>query len=170
MDNIQPEQLDKLATLRAVVGLLGEQTQSSYWSSSFFDSGSKSFLSPVFPRTQILAQYRGATAAAAIVHDDRIGIGNVFHLFRLPEDMEQGLHAAAEGAAVSSIAESTASRESALQFLVDYTSGVRKESEGPVKIGPLISIRDASAWENAAAHYLAGLEANTDTFPFFSDK
>jgi hypothetical protein len=170
MSNIQPEQLDKLATLRAVVGLLGEQAQSSYWSSSFFDAGSKSFLAPVFPRTQILAQYRGVTSAAAIVHDDRIGVGDVFHLFRLPEDMEQGLHAAAEGTAVPSITESTASRESALQFLTDYTGENREKSEGPVKIGPLISIRDASVWKEAAAYYLAGIEANTDTFPFFSDK
>lgn len=69
--------------LRVAVGYLGEKDQNGWWTSSFLSPTSKPFLSPVFPRTFALAQLHGVTAAAAAVHDDRIGVGDVFHLFRL---------------------------------------------------------------------------------------
>jgi hypothetical protein len=36
-----------------------------------------------------MAQYHGVTEAACRVHDERIGVGRVFHLYRLPETIEQ---------------------------------------------------------------------------------
>jgi hypothetical protein len=42
--------------------------------------------------TNYWPQCNGETHAAALVHDERIGVGNVYHLFRLPEEMEQGIH------------------------------------------------------------------------------
>ena len=83
-----------LAKMRAVVGYLGERNQSGWWQSSFFAPGSQAFLAPVFGRTRLLAQCTGVAQAAAVVHDERIGVGDVYHLFRLPEDIEQALHRA----------------------------------------------------------------------------
>ena len=39
-----------------------------------------------------LAQYHGVSEAARRVHDEHLSVGS-FHLFRLPEEMEQDLHA-----------------------------------------------------------------------------
>ena len=89
---MQSTELTSLATLRLLVGFLGEKDHFAWWQSSFFAPGSNAFLAPVFPRTQLLAQYEGVTRAASLQHDDRIGVGDVCHLFRLPEDVEQGLH------------------------------------------------------------------------------
>src|SRR5690349_14523885 len=85
-------QLEALATLRTVVGYLGEREQYSWWQSSVFAPAGRAILAPVLGRTQALAQYAGVRRAAALVHDERIGVGRVFHLFRLPEDVEQALH------------------------------------------------------------------------------
>jgi len=89
---MQPEHLENVAAMRAAVGFLGEKEQAGWWPSSFFGIGSTAFLSPLFPRTHFLAQCQGVTCAASRKHDERIGVGQVYHLFRLPEDIEQGIH------------------------------------------------------------------------------
>ncbi len=73
-----------IAELRVLVGYLGEKPQAGWWSSEFYSPSAAAFLSPIFNRSLFLAQYQGATAAAAKAHDDTIGIGRIFHLFRLP--------------------------------------------------------------------------------------
>ena len=81
----------QLVTYRLLVGYLGEKEQYGWWQSSFFTQGAGAFLTPLFPRTQMLAQCNGVTQAAALVHDERIGVGHVYHLFRRPEDLEQSI-------------------------------------------------------------------------------
>jgi hypothetical protein len=75
--------------LRLVVGYLGEQAQFTWWPSKFFAPESGQFLDHIFSKTADLAHYNGVTEAARIAHVEHIGIGRVFHAFRLPEVMEQ---------------------------------------------------------------------------------
>jgi hypothetical protein len=81
----------QIASLRLLVGFLGEQSQFNWWSSSFFAANSRAFLSPVFSKTALIAQWQGVKEAASRVHDEPIGVGAVYHLFRLPEHIEQTL-------------------------------------------------------------------------------
>lgn len=166
---MEVEQINQLVILRAVVGFLGEKLQYGWWTSAFFSPGSKAFIEPIFPRTQILAQYLGVTSAATIKHDEHIGIGNAFHLFRLPEDMEQSLHAAAQGPAAQSISKYTSSKEVAFKYLKDLAGKTIKQAEGPVKLGPLTELRSVATWKKIATYYAAGFENETQVFPFFSD-
>jgi hypothetical protein len=96
---------ESLALLRLVVGLLGEQKEPKWWPSNFFGAGSNAFLAPLFPRTLLLAQYHGVVQSAARVHDEHIGVGRVYHLFRLPEDIEYGIHAALQNGRPGSVPE-----------------------------------------------------------------
>ena len=80
-----------LLTLRVFVSFLGEREQAGWWSSSFLSNSSDAFLSPVFPKTVSVAKVNGAAIAAQLVHDEHIGRGNVYHLFRLPEIIEHNL-------------------------------------------------------------------------------
>src|SRR3954454_9492438 len=82
-----------LSRLRIAVGHLGEQ-QPRWWASNYFGPGSDAFLSPVFPRTTALARYHGVVLAAAKINDEHTGVGRLYHLFRLPEDLEHALHVA----------------------------------------------------------------------------
>jgi ATP-dependent Lon protease len=81
---MESKQLEHMAAMRAVVGFLGEKGQAAWWPSSFFAPGSTAFLSLVFPRTQFVAQCLGVTAAASKVHDERIGVGQVYHPVQEP--------------------------------------------------------------------------------------
>ena len=168
--NLNTQQIRQLAVLRVAVGFLGEQSTPRWWTSSFCGNNGKAFLAPVFPRTYIHAQYQGVVSAAALVHDDRIGVGNVFHLFRLPEDLEQALQAIAKDEINAALADIMKDVESAMQFLRNYADGIKKTSQGPVKVGRLSALRDTTAWKDVAALYLNAYEHQRETFPFFSER
>lgn len=166
---LSAQQIKYLALLRVAVGLLGEQATPRWWTSSFCNNNGRAFLAPIFPRTYIHAQYQGVVSAAALVHDERIGVGNVFHLFRLPEVIEQALQAITQNVHTLFLSDVMKDVDAALQFLRENGSRVQKASHGPIKIGSLSVLRDTSVWKDVAAFYLNAFENQRETFPFFSD-
>ncbi|HSH83429.1 MAG TPA: BrxE family protein [Herpetosiphonaceae bacterium] len=166
---MEPEQLEHVATLRAVVGYLGEREQYGWWQSSFFAPHSAPFLQPVFARTELLARCNGVTRAAALIHDERIGTGNVYHLFRLPEDLERAIHTALLDAdAGQRIMRQMASMETAMAFLRQPGQSTNQETIGPTHAGTLHDLRRLDAWSVVAGHYAAGFEQGRAVFPFFA--
>lgn len=163
-------QLETLAALRIVVGFLGEQGQPGWWSSSFFSSGSSAFLTPVFPRNPNLARYTGVTQAASLVHDERIGVGRVYHLFRLPEDMEQNLHTIVQDNALwQDVSLHIGSKDAALTHLHLLADATADTAVGPIRVGDVQDIRRSSAWSTLAALYANGFETGFPVYPYFSD-
>ena len=163
--------LEQIAALRAVVGYLGEQGQSAWWPSSFFAPSSKAFLAPVFARTVFLAQCQGVRQAAAKVHDEHIGVGHVYHLFRLPEDLEQAIHRFLHDTqAVQRIARHASDTSAAIGFLQEHSDLPGGAGVGPTRIAETAAIRDARAWRTAAGHYAAALDGGSQVYPYFADK
>jgi hypothetical protein len=164
-------QFETLATMRAVVGFLGEREQHNWWQSSFFSAQSRAFLAPVFGQTQLLAQATGVTRAASLVHDERIGVGRVFHLFRLPEDVEQGVHQTIQQpAAAQRVATVVAHKEAALQYLQDVARTTSATGVGPTHVGNERSLRDARTWRTVAAQYAHAFTTGDEVYPFFMDQ
>jgi hypothetical protein len=64
--------------LRIAVGYLGEQA--AWWSSTFLGPHAITFLGPVFGNKTTVAQYQGVVEAACCAHDEKIGVGRVYHL------------------------------------------------------------------------------------------
>ncbi|HYN89409.1 MAG TPA: BrxE family protein [Ardenticatenaceae bacterium] len=159
-------QLERLAKMRMVVGYLGEREQYGWWQSSFFARGSQAFLAPVFARTQLLAQCAGVTRAAAVIHDERIGVGHVYHLFRLPEDVEQGLHRVLHDRGLGGeIAGLVSSREAALNYLRAVSVPPPPGGVGPTIVGDTLRLRHAHAWSTTAGHYLRAFDGGVKAFP-----
>jgi hypothetical protein len=168
---MEVKQVEQIAFLRAVVGYLGEQEQNAWWSSSFFGPGSDAFLAPVFPRTQVLAQCQGVTKAASLVHDERIGVGNVFHLFRLPEDIEQNIHRVLHQPKVcGQIATAIATVDAAISSLKTISTTLTKSGVGPTRVGSIEDLRDPTSWRFVAAHYANGFGEKSKVYPYFTDK
>jgi hypothetical protein len=162
--------LDLLISIRATVGYLGEKDQFAWWPSAFFGPSSNSFLAPVFARTQMLAQCAGVTRAAASVHDERIGVGRVYHLFRLPEDMEQTIHSALQTPALcQNLDNHVANKDAALAFLRQTAAPLRKPGVGPTLVGGLVDLRNLEHWRLVAAHYLHAFERGAEVFAYFAD-
>lgn len=162
--------IELLAKYRTVIGYLGEKEQFGWWQSSFFTQGSQAFLSPLFGRTQTLAQCNGVTHAAALVHDERIGVGHVYHLFRLPEEMEQGIHQVLHDPALgSALKEVIASPYTALDYLREQAGAEAPVGVGPIRIGKVEALRDQKTWQAVASAYLYAFEYQTPIFPYFTD-
>lgn len=159
---------ETIAVLRVLVGYLGEQNP-SWWPSQFFSPNANAFLGPVFARSTLLAQYQGVTAAAARKHEEHIGEGRTFHLFRLPEIFEQSAAGIfSDETFESRIHTLVASRDQALSCLAGLAGGPVSASEGPVVVGDLTD-ELSDALESFAALYLDAFNKGIQCFPFLRE-
>lgn len=155
-----------IAELRVLVGFLGEKGQSNWWGSEFFSPTATAFLAPIFNRSLFLAQYHGATAAAAKIHDDAIGVGRIYHLFRLPIGLEQAsAEALNDTAFVQTLQSKLISRELALARLSELAVDQEQASPGPISLGKMSEDLNVEL-QRAASFYLSAITAGIKTFPY----
>lgn len=158
-----------IAEIRVLVGYLGEKNQGGWWGSDFFSNTASAFLAPIFNRSLFLAQYQGATAAAAKVHDEVIGVGRTYHLFRLPIRLEQASADALNDAAfVKALQTKLANRELALARLAELAEKTEAASPGPVSLGPM-SQDFKTELRRAAGFYAAAFLSGIQTFPYIRE-
>ena len=161
---------ENLVLLRMAVGAAGEDKNLAWWRSAFCGSMSGACLAPIFPKTVSLAALTGVTAAACRVHDEHIGVGRVFHLFRLPEDLEQAVYEVLPKIPASRVTEVKSSLASAQSCLRTFTDGVNAQAEGPVAVGKSDEITHPSVWKKVAAMYLHAIQAGVQVYPYFVEK
>lgn len=167
---MQQKKIRELALLRLAIGALGEQPKAGWWKSAFCGKNAAQFLSPVFPRTTLLARLNGVAAAACKVHDEHISVGKKFHLFRLPEDVEQGVHSVLSNPETVAAAETLmASVDNVLEYIHEHASDA-SPAIGPVKVGTTADLTKDSVWRLVAAHYLNAYEHGEQVFPYFVEK
>lgn len=162
--------LTDLLGLRILVGYLGEKHQFGWWDSSFFDPASIAFIQPVFTKTALLAQYHGAIEAARLVHDERLSNG-CFHLFRLPEEIEQDLHALLLATTNDELQELVPiSTEGAVGRLTSFAGSSTVHHSGPVSLGSIEQMNDKAFVEDFASSYLHAFANRSQVFPYVSGK
>ncbi|WP_137180942.1 BrxE family protein [Roseomonas sp. AR75] len=156
-----------VVALRLAVGLLGEGGQAGWWASAFTSPASSAFLGPVFGAKVLQARYQGLLEAARRVHDERIGVGRAFHLFRLPEALEQRLHqvALAAGDDLTAVVASPDAARAALGALADDGPEARP---GPTLVGTADALSDLLWVRRVAALYSAAMRGGVQCFPYFS--
>lgn len=155
-----------IAELRILIGYLGEKGQANWWGSEFFSATATAFLAPIFNRSLFLAQYQGATAAAAKAHDEAIGVGRIYHLFRLPIGLEQAsADALNDDAFVQTVQARLANRELALARLAELAEKAESASPGPVSLGEMSQDLKAEL-QRAAGFYWAAFTSGIQTFPY----
>lgn len=156
--------------LRLLVGALGEKSRFGWWQTSFFDKTSQAFLTPVFVKTFSLACYHGALEAARRVHDESLNAGS-YHLFRLPEEMEQDLHSAMSGgAAKEALVVATESKDAGLAALLDFAGDVKvaKSGSGPFLLATMSEFSGATILQRMARVYYDGFCARLTPIPYLS--
>ena len=157
--------IEFLSQLRFSVLTMGEQSPDTCWNSSVFSKSGQSDLAMVFPRTATSAAISHTSALAKQHHDDRTRATGVYHLFRLPTDIEGTLHKA------------TIEKEQAGDFNAEFDSLVWKEisaappkqvtpQEGPVDLGEL-DLQKRSDLLLLGHTYKAAFDANLSCIPYF---
>ncbi len=160
----------KVLRLRLAVGLLGEKEQAGWWSSLWLTPNATAFLSPVYGERLHAARYHGVIEAARRIHDDRIGVGQAFHLFRLPEGLEHRLHEAVVLNGACDELPDWLSPEASDRTLAELSSNVPEISAGPMRIGSLDDLKGRKWISGLAAHYRAAFASSIQTYPYFADR
>lgn len=161
----------EIIRLRFIVGYLGEQTKPAWWNSSFFSPGSNMFLAPIYPKTAVLAQYHGILEAASKIHDKHIGKGTgVFHLFRLPETIEQELHQViSSSSGMDQFIKDLIGQSHAINALASLGDEENRQAIGPVRIGKRADLGKIDSWRSVASYYQQAFTTHSPVFPYFSE-
>jgi hypothetical protein len=160
------QRLEVLLRLRLLVSYLGEQAQYNWWSSTFMGATGASVLAYPFPRTAHLAQYHGVVQAARKTHDDLIGVGKVLHLFRVPEEVEQDLHAMVLQRGPSGLAVASG-RDEAFAQLLEMGDQRVSSQVGPVLVGEPGQLLAQDAIRKVAGIYAASFASGQRAYPYF---
>jgi hypothetical protein len=163
--------IHQIIGVRLAVGFLGEHEQAGWWPSMFLGRHAHAFLSPIFGAKTRMAQYHGVTEAACRAHDESIGVGRVFHLFRLPESIEQLMSSAfQEGNVPEEVTRCFDSREAAEGMLASLANGPTAVRPGPIRLGDAGMINTPSGVRLAAANYQAAFNTGIKCYPYFADR
>jgi len=163
---MQAINLDSLLNLRLLVGYLGERAQFAWWPTAFYEASSRMFLEPVFSRTSRLAQYHGVLEAARRLHDEHLSVGS-YHLFRLPEEVEQDLHSLVQRHEPDQFAlQEMLSMDAALGSLKDLAGAVSVKSLGPTVIGNISELDAPNTVKAIAAAYLSAFSQDAKAYPY----
>lgn len=160
------QMLEQIINVRYLVGYLGEKSQNSWWQSSFYDTSSIRFLEPVFSRTASLAQYHGAVEAARRFHDENLSVGS-FHIFRLPEEIEQDLHEMVQARLLELFdPDLIVDQAAALNALSKVSNGTADGAVGPVLVGKIDELRTSALLDKVGAIYRMALSSDTQALPY----
>ena len=166
MGNLMDSALLQVLQVRLLVSFLGERAQFGWWPTAFYDVSGRLFLEPIFSKTPQLAQYHGVVEAARRLHDEHLNVGT-YHLFRLPEELEQDLHILVQGGAEElSPAVLFRDTQTALDALIAKAGSAKKEGVGPVAIGNVDNI--AIHLKDIASVYAAAFSSNAQSFPYLA--
>ena len=161
--NFEPS-LASLLKIRLLVGYLGEQAQFGWWPTAYYEPPGHLFLEPAFPKTIQLAQYHGVIEAARRVHDDHLSVGS-FHLFRLPEEMEQDLHTLLHTGLEHSFSPRLCQDKTvAVVELRNIAGDAKTNVAGPVSIGRVEQINKNI--QKLAATYQSAFDSGFHSFPY----
>jgi hypothetical protein len=158
--------LSTLLQMRLIVGFLGERAQCAWWPTAFYEASSRLFLEPVFSKTSRLAQYHGVLEAARRLHDEHLSVGS-YHLFRLPEEVEQDLHAIMQGRVGEELNnQAIQGKEAALEALQRLSASGDMSNAGPRAIGNIKDLGSPDILKAIAAAYLSAFTQNTKKYPY----
>ena len=156
--------LPHILKMRLLVSYLGEKAQHAWWPTAFYETSSRPFLEPVFSRTSRLAQYHGVLEAARRLHDEHLSVGS-YHLFRLPEEVEQDLHNLVQHPKADEFAlHEMRSKDAALASLRDIAGAVSVNSVGPTAIGNIGDLDAPNTVKAIAAAYLSAFSQDAKTY------
>lgn len=149
--------------LRAIVIQLGED--SNWWPAKILTGHGEQFLAFILPKTKMQAAFQLATEICQLDHDKEVGIGK-FHLFRLPEKLEEDIFFAVKSI---NYPFGQKSKPQLLEELKELASSISVAvSKGPVLVGAGNEINDPITMNAFAKHYLEAFSGGHKTFPYLN--
>ena len=104
--------------------------------------------------------------AARRLHDEHLSVGS-YHLFRLPEEVEQDLHGlvlSKEGEVIASAIPQD--QGEALEALGAAATKGAKLSEGPTAVGSIKELDSSATLKAIASAYVVAFSKNARSYPY----
>lgn len=158
--------VQKYLLLRRLIAFLGEKNQFNWWSTSALSPTGAKYHSMLFPRTSGLAAFNQTTQSACNHHDQSLSRSHSYHLFRLPNELEESIY---RGASNSLPGPSDLTQETALSELEALAGESDYNADGPIQLGGLGQIRSSKSIESIAGYYLEAFRSGKTIIPFFAD-
>lgn len=100
------------------------------------------------------------------MHDEHLSVGS-YHLFRLPEEVEQDLHTTVQSSAGEDLAsQAPQSKEAALEALKRLAASGGTSRVGPTAVGSIKDLDSSETLKAIAAAYLSAFTQNAKTYPY----
>lgn len=160
--------LQTLVTVRLLCAYLGEAEQFGWWRTSFLSPTGRRYLEFNFPRTVLSAGLNSAAQAAKELHDRRIGRTGIFHLFRLPHDVEHDIHRLLASELKANLNALIKDRDFAMKSLGELAESERVEVEGPLYISSVVQLIHRPSLRKLAACYFSAFKNGKQAFPYFT--
>ena len=162
--------VESAATVRVLVSALGELGESPWWRTKYLSETGLRFLERIYPRTAFAAGVRGCGIAARRVHDESIGRGKVFHLFRLPRslenDIENDLTTGLGQRLLEELQGMLGDADRLRGRLLDLAQNSQKVKPGPWRLDEGDAAKPET-YRRVAGAYAAAFERNERVFPFW---
>jgi hypothetical protein len=104
--------------------------------------------------------------AARRLHDEHLSVGT-YHLFRLPEEVEQDLHVTVIGSTGEALAgQAPQNKEAALEALKRLAALGGTSNVGPTAVGSVTDLDSSETLQAIATAYLSAFTYSTKTYPY----
>jgi len=160
----------EILNLRIIVLSLGEISTPPWWQSKFLNETGIRFLNRLFPRSSFFAAINSSAKAAMNVHDKAIGRTGVYHLFRLPDVLENEIREIFKNnpelnpELILKLGKGDELKNYLRQVSIN---GTKREWIGPQKIGNFEDCMNIESYKIIASAYLNAFENNRQVFPYF---
>lgn len=102
------------------------------------------------------------------MHDEHLSVGS-YHLFRLPEEVEEDLHALVQRSAADEfIVQRLGSKDAASTTLKGSAGPAKVAGIGPIAIGKIAELDSPETVRAIAAAYLSAFDQGRRTYPYLA--
>jgi hypothetical protein len=154
--------------LRVLVLALGEV--SKWWRTEYLSPTGLRFLERLYPRTAFSAALHAATTAARPIHDASTGSSQIYHLFRLPIQLEREIHELLSETQGKSLAEEMKPALGDMELLMTklrpLALEVSNKAVGALRVGGAADVYQEKTYQYMAGAYLRAFHTGDKIFPY----
>ena len=164
--------VEEITQLRVLVATLGESASPPWWKTTFLSEAGLRLTGRIFPRSYLSAAVNAVSQVARRDHDERIGKGRRYHLFRLQPPLERSIQTAlTEPAMIERLRAVLAlGQEGLLEELSKLVGTARvKGREGPALMGPVRALWESGGVGELAAMYRSAFREKTVVHPYYEE-
>lgn len=164
--------IDDITQLRVLVATLGESASPPWWKTTFLSEAGLRLTGRIFPRSGLSAAVNAVSQVARREHEQRIGKGRRYHLFRLQPSMERSIQVAlTEPIMVERLRGILAlGQDGLLQELSSLVGTARLGGrEGPTLMGPVGALSGSGGVGELAAMYRSAFREKTVVHPYYEE-